>query len=427
MRALAARVALRLLVVAALAAAFVAGPVPNAFAHAGLESSDPAAGSSVSSSPNAIVLTFAENPDPALSLVRLLDADGKTVPGVSAVTAVAGEPLALQATLAQPLRTGVYTVNWRSVSAEDGHVEGGAFAFGVGVTPAPGSEKTVELLHTSPGASGLSAAGRWLLYAGLALLVGAASTCLLVLGGGVPAGGAILLRVAAVLAIAGLCATVWAERALVGAPSLLPLFQTPEGKDLLALGVALVVCIGAVACIDLWSARWSLVFLGAAGAAAVLVHVLAGHADAVSSWRVVNVAVQWVHMTGIGVWIGGLLWLLLGIRGMAKADRAAAVGAFSRVATVTLVVVLATGVARGMVEVGSLGNLFGTSYGITLLAKVALVVALVALGALNHFRAVPALGRGADVRSFTLSSRGELVVAAAVLAATALLSGLAPA
>ena len=101
-------------------------------------------------------------------------------------------------------------------------------------------------------------------------------------------------------------------------------------------------------------------------------------------------------------------------------------GAFSRVATVTLGVVLATGVARGIVEVGSLGDLFDTTYGITLLVKVGLVAVLVALGALNHFRAVPALGRGTGARSFTLNSRGELVVAAAVLAATALLSGLAP-
>jgi len=417
----------RLLVVAALAAVVcLAAPVPTASAHAGLESSDPAAGSSIAASPKAIVLTFAEDPDPALSLVRVVDANGTTVPGVSAVEAVPGEPLSLQATLTQSLGQGVYTVNWRSVSAADGHVESGAFAFGVGVTPAPGSEKTVDLLHTSAWATGLSAVGRWLLYAGLALFVGAASTCLLVLGGRVPAGGSRLLRAAAAVAVVGLCALIWAERALVGAPSLLPLFQTPEGKDLLALGVALAVCVGAVACVDLWPARWSLLFLGAAAAVAMLVHVLAGHADASSSWRVVNVAVQWVHMTGIGVWVGGLAWLLLGIRGMTNTDRAAAVGAFSRVATVTLGVVLATGAARGIVEVGSLGNLFDTTYGITLLVKVGLVAVLVALGALNHFRAVPALGRGAGVRSFTLNSRGELVVAAAVLATTALLSGLAP-
>jgi putative copper export protein len=131
-------------------------------------------------------------------------------------------------------------------------------------------------------------------------------------------------------------------------------------------------------------------------------------------------------MTGIGVWMGGLAWLLLGLRGMTRAERAAAVGAFSRVATVTLVVVLATGVARGIVEVGSLGNLFDTTYGVTLLVKVGLVAVLVALGALNHFRAVPALGRGAGVRSFTLNSQGEVVVAAVVLATTAVLSGLAP-
>jgi len=417
----------RLFVVAALAAlACLAAPVPTASAHAGLESSDPAAGSSVSSSPQAIVLTFAEDPDPALSLVRLLDADGKTVPGVSAVETVPGEPLALQATLTRSLGQGVYTVNWRSVSAEDGHVESGAFAFGVGVTPAPGSEKTADLLHTSAWATGLSAGGRWLLYAGLALFIGAASTCLLALSGRVPAGGPRLLRAAAAVAVVGLCALIWAERALVGAPSLLPLFQTPEGKDLLALGVALGVSIGAVVCVDLWPARWSLIFLGVAGAAAVLVHVLAGHADASSSWRAGNVTAQWVHMTGIGVWVGGLAWLLLGIRGMTNTDRAAAVGAFSRVATVTLGVVLATGVARGIVEVGSLGNLFDTTYGITLLVKVGLVAVLVALGALNHFRAVPALGRGAAGRSFTLNSRGELVVAAAVLATTAVLSGLAP-
>jgi len=404
----------------------LAGPVAAALAHAGLVSSVPSAGSSLQQSPQKIVMTFAENPDPKLTLVRILDANGRTVPGVSPVEAVPGRPLELQVGLSTGLAKGVFTVNWRSVSAVDGHVASGAFAFGVGMTPAPGSVKTVDLLHTSTWTSGLAAAGRWLLYAGLALFVGAASTCLLVLSGRVPAGGALVLRVAAAVAFVGLCAMVWAERALVGAQTLLPLFETREGQLLLALAVALAVCVGAVVCVDLWPARWSLLFLGAAGAAAMLVHVLAGHADASSSWRVVNVAVQWVHMSAIGVWVGGLAWLLLGVHGMTKTDRAAAVGAFSRVATATLVVVLATGAARGLAEVGSLGNLFTTTYGITLLVKIALVAVLVALGALNHFRAVPALGSGSSARSFALNSRGELAVAAAVLAATALLSGLAP-
>jgi copper transport protein len=92
------------------------------------------------------------------------------------------------------------------------------------------------------------------------------------------------------------------------------------------------------------------------------------------------------------------------------------------------VVVLATGLVRGLVEVGSLGALFNTSYGVTLLIKVGLVVILVALGALNHFRWVPALRtRDGAARSFRLNSSGELALAAAVLLATAVLTGFAPA
>jgi copper transport protein len=406
----------------------LAGPVAAALAHAELTSTDPASGSTVAQSPPKVVMTFSENPDPKASLVRILDSSGRTVPGVSPVAAVPGRPLELQVTLSSALGKGVYTVNWRSVSAVDGHVANGAFAFGVGVAPAPGSVRTVALLNTSGWTTALSSLGKWLLYAGLALFVGAASTCLLVLRRRVPAGGVLLLRIAAVVAVVGLFAMAWAERVLIGALSLMPLFETREGQYLLALGVALVLCILAVVCVDLWPARWSLLVLGGTGALAVLVHVLAGHADAPSAWRILNILAQWVHMCAVGVWVGGLAWLLLGIRGMGRDERAAAVEAFSRVATVTLVVVLATGAARGFAEVRTPSNLVHTTYGLTLLAKVGLVVLVVALGALSHYRWVPSLKtqEGAAHR-FRLNSGGELALAAGVLALTAVLSGLAPA
>jgi copper transport protein len=97
------------------------------------------------------------------------------------------------------------------------------------------------------------------------------------------------------------------------------------------------------------------------------------------------------------------------------------------VATFTLIVVLVTGAVRGVVEVGSLAALTGTSYGVVLLVKVGLVVVLVALGALNHYRLVPALSvRPGAARSFRLNSGGEVALALAVLLATAVLTGLAP-
>ena len=388
----------------------------------------PASGANVAQSPKTIVLRFSEAADSKLSLVRIIDASGNVVPGVSKVQAVPGKPQELQIQVSKTLSQGVYTVNWRSVSATDGHVADGAFAFGVGTKPAPGSVKAIDLLYTSRWTSALSSIGRWLLYIGLAVLVGAASTSLLALGGRVPAGGVMVLRLAALVTVIGLSAMVWAERILVGAQSLLPLFETTEGLYLVALATALVLCIGAVVLVDLWPARWSLLLLGCLGSVAMLVHVLAGHADAPSTIRVLNVAVQWVHMTAIGVWLGGLAWLLLGIRGAARTDRADAVAAFSRVATVTLMVVLASGLVRGVVEVRTLDGLLHSTYGVTLLVKVAMVVALVALGALNHYRWVPSLRtRDGAARTFRLNSSGELAVAAGVLAATAILSGLAPA
>lgn len=420
------RRALSMAVVVLTAAGCFAMPPDPARAHAGLESSVPAAGSSVPRPPAQISLTFAEDPDPTLSAVRLFDASGAEVPGVSKPRVAPGDPARLEVK-PPSLADGGYTVAWRAVSAVDGHVENGTFAFGVGV-PAPVSVKVIASVDTSPWMSALAASGRWLLYAGLAVFVGAASTCLLVLAGRLPAGGVTLLRLALLLAVLGFCATVWAERALSGAPSLLPLFQTHYGQLLLALGVAIIFCAATVAAVDLWPARWSLAVLGATGVAAMLAHVVAGHADAQSSLRLVNVAVQWTHMVAVGVWVGGLAWLLLGIRGMTRADRAVAVNAFSRVATVTLAVVLVTGAARGIVEVGGLANLFGTRYGVTLLVKLILVALLVALGAVNHFRLVPAIGRDEGAtRTFRLNARSELAVAAAVLAATAVLSGLAPA
>ena len=187
------RPALLRLVAAALAAAAVCIALPAAAAaHSALESSDPAADSSVPTSPRQIVLTFSEAPDVKLSLVRVLDGSGAVVPGVSAPQAVPGDEQSLQVTPSTPLPDGTYTVNWRAVSAVDGHVDSGAFAFGVG--QAAGEAVVVDLLHTSPWAQALADAGRWLLYAALVVLIGAASTSLLVYGGRLPPGGVLVLR-----------------------------------------------------------------------------------------------------------------------------------------------------------------------------------------------------------------------------------------
>ena len=405
----------------------------QAAAHADLETTTPACDAALQEPPSAIVLTFSEAPDPGHSLIEVVDASGTPVDGLSAVEVAPDDPNTLRAMLTSALPRGTYSVNWRVVATDDGHVSTGAYAFGVGQAPAPGAVVTTEVLHTSRRISLAAAAGRWLLYVGLALLTGAAAICGLVLRGRDPAHGMALIRWAMVVAVVGFAFSTEAERAAIGVPRLLPLFETHEGALLLAQGVALVLCAGAVVLVDLVPARWALLTLGATAALAMLAHVYAGHAHSPEDGRALHVATQWIHMAAVSVWIGGLPWLLMALRQSAREERSRTFAAFSRLATITLVVVLVTGALRAFAEVGSWDGLLDSTYGRALLVKLALVAGLVGLGALQHFRSVPRVTADADgdvradaTRPLRLTARGELALAAVVLATTAVLCGLAP-
>src|SRR5439155_26179416 len=129
-----------------------------------------------------------------------------------------------------------------------------------------------------------------------------------------------------------------------------------------------------------------------------------------------NVGDQWLHLLSVATWVGGLVWLLIGLRGRAKEERPAIARRFSWLAGIALAVVAATGITRAVDEVGPpqhWNRLYDTSFGITLLVKVGLFVGLVVLGARNRYVNVPGLAqgtrRGGSVR--------RTVIAAIVIAA----------
>jgi copper transport protein len=176
--------------------------------------------------------------------------------------------------------------------------------------------------------------------------------------------------------------------------------------------------------------RGALVALGLAGGAGMLVHALAGHAAGSSSLRALNLAAQWTHLLAVGVWIGGLVWLLaaLWMRTAPWSTRQVVVR-FSKLAGISLAVVVATGVARTVDELGGWGRLVDSGFGRALDLKLLLFAGLVALGARNHYRLVPLFKTGARPRTANRLRRSvgaELGLAAGVLAAAALLSQLAP-
>jgi copper transport protein len=417
----------RLVPVAALACLLLVLAAPAAGAHALLRASQPAGGSSLDKAPEQVTLGFTEPPDPVLSSVHVLDSSGRAVERGRA-RVVAGRPLVLEVPLGG-LGNGSYTVSWRVVSRQDGHLTAGAFAFGVGVTAGSataGSGQAAE--PASPPASPLAVAGRWALDWGLILLVGAAASGLLVFRRreGVAGQPWPLLAGALGLAVVGLVVSVAAERSKVGVP-LGDLLGSSTGAKLVSQAVVLAVTGVVLAAVARWPRRRELLaLLGAGAAGTMLVHVASGH-----SVGPLNIFVQWVHLLAVGVWVGGFLWLVLGIRALPGSDEGEQIDAvrrFSLMATVALGLVGVTGLTRAVVEVGSWKGLYDTSFGRTLLVKSALVLGLVGIGAANRFRIVPGLRAGrAKLRTLGATVRAELVVAVPILVAAALLSELPPA
>src|SRR5438309_6452590 len=140
---------------------------PPALAHALLRQSEPPDGAALDVPPDRIVITFTEEPEPALSLIKVVDRSGREAAG-GPVRTVAGQPLNLHLQLA-PLPKGIYTVTWRTVSRVDGHVTGGAFAFGSGIVPAGTTPQPA-----APPPPVLDVVVRWMLYVGVSAFVGAA-------------------------------------------------------------------------------------------------------------------------------------------------------------------------------------------------------------------------------------------------------------
>src|SRR5687767_591602 len=103
-------------------------------AHGGLRRADPPAGAALGAAPKIIRLFFTEPPEASLSDIAVVDLKG-TAYQDGRPQAVPGDPLSLTVPLRR-LEKGVYIVNWRVVSAVDGHLTSGSYAFGIGVVPA---------------------------------------------------------------------------------------------------------------------------------------------------------------------------------------------------------------------------------------------------------------------------------------------------
>jgi copper transport protein len=394
----------------------------GAEAHALVVRSDPPAGASLVRVPGAVTVTFSEAPEPGQSYIQVLDSSRRVVSRGRAHS-VPTDRLQLAVPLA-PLLNGVYTVRWKTVSADDGHASTGSFTFGVGPSAYAASAGPAPALAAPPSsASPLVVAGHWIFYVGLGLLVGGAWISRFALGGA--SRRLLLLTLAGALTmIAGLVVYGAAQAQADGTP-LADLPATSLGLGLVAQALP---GLGAAGCVEvaLWRPRArsrALVAATLLAAITIGVHVLTTHAAA-SHLAWLMVGVQWAHLAAFSAWIGGLAALLVAVGSRPSLDKAAAVRRFSQVAAVSLAVVGVSGLLRALDEVAAWAALVGTLFGGLVLVKVALLAVLASLGAVNRFRSVPAAE--SSLAGLRRVGTAEVGVAAVVVVASAILTSLVP-
>ncbi len=359
----------------------------TAAAHAELISVSPADGEVLDVAPAEVVLTFSEPVSLTGGSVRVLDDDAEDV---STGTAQANETIT--ATLPDGLADGTYTIVFEIVSV-DSHRIGGASVFHVG---APTSEGlTGDAIDVGGDQAG------WGVRAGAAVLSAVGYTGALVAAGtlffSVYADRRAELRAvtspAAVLGAVALVAAVPFRIARLGGgldalrdnDVLMSALRGPIGVSTAVTANALLVV---AVLVDRRAPRWlSLVF----ALVALAGFSIEGHTRATER-RWAMVASDVVHLTAAAVWLGGIVALVVAFRSSSDAGRlAAAVRRFSDSALIAVGVVAVTGVIMAWIILPSTDELTSTGYGWALIIKVVLVLVVIALGAFNRYRLVPAV------------------------------------
>ena len=391
-------------------------------AHALLRSSTPADGANLEQAPTQVSITFTEAPDARLSIIHVYNTGGQQLER-GGIRSVPGDPYSLTVGLPS-LPKGVYTVTWRTVSAVDGHNAAGAFAFGVGTSPAGASPPAGTTTPSTPPPSPIAVAARWLYYVGLAFLIGGTWISLFAFR----APSRRLLRLAGLgvgLGVVGLAIQAEGQRETASI-SIGQYFSTSLGGNLVIQVGPLL--LAALALLVAWrlrgqGERMALAAAGALTLLAIVGHGLTTHANA-SHVAWLMLPAQWLHLTAFTVWIGGLAALLIGLRGLPGGEAARAVRRFSFVAGFALAAIGISGALRAIDEVGAVSRLFSTLFGGLVIVKVGLFLVLAALGAINHYRNVPRAEL--SLAGLRRVGRAEVSVAAVVIAVAALLTALAP-
>jgi copper transport protein len=412
----------------------------GASAHAVLLRATPSANQTLGQAPDQVQLLFSEPLDPIFSSVRVVNAAGQPVDrGDSRVDAANDHVLAVSLTTGLP--NGVYTVNWRSLSAIDVHPDEGQYQLFIGVPVSTSAVRasTAQTFTATPETT----IGRLWFYVAASLFGGVLAAWKLVLGGVLvdSVRETVRRRVYQLIVFGGLLlivGTLFTAIAQAAAAADVPLANA-LGKplsDLLLRGRFASIWWPRI---GLELASLFLIAFGGVGGlasecalatlpAVLLTSALTSHGAALAAGAGLGIAIDWLHIVGATAWVGGLIALLTCIAAVRSSTQtsglvARLVGRFSRFALIASATVLLSGVVQGALELGTWSALATTLYGQLVLVKIGLLLAMLLLAGYNEWQtrqphtAAVGLRRGVRI---------EFGLGVLVFAAAALLSGTPP-
>jgi copper resistance protein D len=114
--------------------------------------------------------------------------------------------------------------------------------------------------------------------------------------------------------------------------------------------------------------------------------VMTSHSASRMEGRLLLVSLTALHYLATASWIGGLPYMLLAAKRLGDSNaRNETLKGFSRLAQISVAVLVLAGLGMSLVYVGSWDALYGTAYGVMLSAKISLLAVLLLLGAANFF------------------------------------------
>ena len=410
-----------------------------ASAHATLESSSPADGQSVLTSPSEIRITFSEAVTTISGGLSVLDADGKTVDtGNSEIV----DGRTLVAPISESLSDGTYVATYRVLSA-DGHPVSGSLLFGVGegaldrsALPSSNGDRLWEII------GGIS---RFIIY--LAALVAAGVAFFLAFIHDraedrwriVP-----FVRIGSILALFSAIGIVMSQAALLTGKGAGAVTDSTVLRDVLNqnLGWSLALLMIGLAAVHLSTdipkkvVSQSLALSG--GLAITVSFAVWGHATELSP-TAISLAANAIHATAAALWLGGLVGLVMVLSLRAPEtvrSTAGIIGRFSLVAFWSVIALTIAGLTLTITgSDASLNSILTTTWGQLILAKIGLTLIVVLIAAWNRRKLVPSLITPTEdtselaVRWATLlrTIRAEAVLLVAVIALTAIVVNVPPA